>query len=249
MKSWVYPTPPVNGAQQLDFAAMLRNGAPSGVEMQLTLSGVGAMSPGDWTLYLARETLLDDTVVGTPADILGWTMQAGTDKGRTDMGRLTNTLSSNARSRLLSEFNRGVAIHVAAGAFDVSVRFRLQDRLQDDVLLAWVAPGRPSSTLVTGQGRTMLGVNQEPARMRVPLFAQRVTINCPQSNASLVAPALRWWAGTTVIYDVVFPVSATVQSTSTWVVPEDATHWSLTDFGGGAADNQGPILVQFEVIA
>lgn len=246
--SWVYGRPPVNGAQEIDFAERVRNGIDTaGQRRQLTLCGVGNMSPGDWTLYLVRKTFNDvNPPNDLPARILAWTVQAGTDKGRDDvLGLSLGTESANGDTRVMHNLLRGLALHVAAGALDVSIAWEVGLRAVDDSLVAWVAPGRPSRSFVPAEALTQL--NTAPVqRMRVPTFAARVRIEMHPQPVGIVAPQLVWWAGDLAFRLVTLPVPTTLSVSSEWTVPQDATHWSVVDLGVGAAE--AFVDVQFEVV-
>jgi hypothetical protein len=248
--SWIYPREPVNGAQEIDFADRLVRGVDViGQERRLALCGVGQpMSPGDWTLYLQRLVYIDDTAPGTAVAIKGWTVQSGTDKGRADILGLESATSASDRTRSLSNMNRGVAIHVAAGCIDVGIRYVPNDRIRDDRLLAWVAPGRPTKYRIPGHAFTRFPVPPAPVtdRLRIPTFATRITVDIDE-NANIIAPTIIWWTSTTPFATTRLPAPGAGSTHVERLVPDEATHVSFYDQGPGAADNQ-PLRFEWECV-
>ena len=232
--AWIYPSKPINGAQELDFAARMRAGTDVvGQQRTEALCGFSELSPGDWTLYLLRKTWTQDAGFVDPADVRGWIVQSGTDKGRADVLGLESCISTALNTQILARLYRGVAIHIAAGTVDVAVTYVPTGRLEDDRLLAWVAPGRPSPYFLAGAAAANVVAANVVDRVRIPPFALAVRTEIQTPDADLVAPQIVWWRNTNVVGVADIPAGTAVSSTR-WMVPERVTHMSYRDLGVGA---------------
>ncbi len=241
MTEWIQPYAPIAGAQEIDFAQWLRDGIDRTSEpRQITLAGVGVQSPGDWTMYVLRLTYLESPdLTDQPALITKVSLQAGTDKGRGDLlGLERSTISTGSTMQTMASLYRGVAFHIAAGAMDLTIGWLPGVRTVDDRILAWVAPGRPSRTWLEGTGVTSATTVALSAagRLRIPVFARRVTIGYSNPGTSpAVQPFVSFWAGPVFVgVRYITPPAPFRTTTETYVIPQRATHMSMGDDGAAA---------------
>ena len=232
---WIRPRAPISGAQNVDFAALIRSGVDTpGTIRQLSLSGVGLMSPGEWTLYILRQTFITEPLnPATPAAVLSIQVQSGTDKGRGDLLGIERT-GAGAAVQLYAQSFRGIAFHVAAGTLDASISYLVGTRTSDDSILSWVAPGRPQATRLEGRGATVATVAIALAdRLRVPNFAHTIRVQIAPPAVAAVAPAVVFWSGPTLAAVFPIPPAAVGALTSvSLIVPEEATHFAFIDTSG-----------------
>lgn len=235
MTHWIRPYQPISGAQNVDFASLIREGIDvPGTIRQLSLSGVGIISPGEWTLYILRRTYLTEPLnSATPAGILSLTVQCGTDKGRSDIIGIPNTGGGNA-VQLYAQGFRGVAFHIVGGTLDASISYLVGTRTHDDALLSWVAPGRPQLTRIEGRGATVVSVAAALAdRIRVPSFARRMRVDMAPFAVPSTTPSVVFWKGPTLAADFPIPPAAVGGfATREFIVPEEATHFAFVDTSG-----------------
>lgn len=234
--NWRYPTPPVAGAQNIDFAQLVRDGIDvPGQPRQLTLAGVGSMSPGEWTLYFLRRTYLENPDDATPpAGILQLQIQAGTDKGRGELLSMPST-GAGASVQLFASPARGVCWHVGAGAVDASITYLPGSRTRDDSLVSWVAPGRPTTTRMEGRAITVVDIaTARPDRLRIPAFARTLRM-WMSDTATATFPAVVFYSGPTVDSVFYFPAAAAFTTTELEVMaPLSASHYAFIDPSGAA---------------
>jgi hypothetical protein len=240
MTDWIQPAAPVAGAQEIDFAQrLIYGGDVSGQLYSVTLAGVGNLSPGDWTLYMLRLTYLTAPDLATsPVLMTSVSLQTGTDKGRGDLLGLELSTFNAAQDMLtLANLNRGVAFHITGGTIDATIRFQAGTRREDDRLLCWVAPGRPSVTRIEGQAissSTTIALSRN-ARMRMPVFSRRVSFTYSNPAGFIVQPFVSFWAGPTLVNAFRMPVPGALQTLDyECMIPQSATHMAIGDDGAGA---------------
>lgn len=252
--SWQYPTAPQTGAIEIDFAQLLRDGTNvPGQIRQTALAGIGALSPGEWTLYMLRLCYLeapDDP--RDPVQLMNVSIQAGTDRARGDLLGLAppaSTISIGGEMRTMAAAYRGLAFHISASTMDASITYRAVDRDRDDRLLCWVSPGRPMITRIEGQGVTQQSAPAALAvRQRIPVFARRVSGWLNQDAlATVVTPRVIFYSGPTPIASPwILPIILPNRTRRwEWIIPESATHMAFLDDGPGATPCT--VVFQYEI--
>jgi hypothetical protein len=237
--NWIQPLPPVAGAYEVNFAQEFASGVVGiGQRRSVTLAGVGLQSPGEWTLYFLRLCYLEEPDLATgPALLTKIMLQVGTDKGRGDLlGLERATASAGGNVQTGNALFRGVAFHIVGGQIDATIEYQSNGRATDDRLLAWVSPGRPQVTRLEGRATTAptTVALARAARMRVPAFSRRITVMRTTDAAPVsVNPQIIFFQGPTVVTAFYLPATAVLSTTSsTYVVPQEATHMAFLDVAG-----------------